>query len=585
MIIVGNKCIPGISTVFAVFLLTLCLSLLTLSVSITQANAQSLPSTGAPGPDGTADTNPLATRSSLTGELEIRHEDFAHSARYLYFLKTADGRRVRLRFAKHPPTDMLTGDHVSVRGTQSGTSIMLASGGSVTNLSKLSKPQPSPSPPPSGPLPNTLGAQSTLVILVNFQDDPTNQPYTVADAQGVVFGTASSFLMENSYQQTWLTGDVVGWYTIPVSSTTCDTSSIAADAQSAATAAGINLAAYTHYVYAFPQSNACGFAGSSLIGGIPSQSWINGTNGSASIDMHVIDHELGHAFGLWHSHLLDCGTDATIGSNCAVDEYGDILDTMGAPQAASPQYNAFQKERLGWLNYGTSPSITTVTSSGTYTIENYETAGSGPLALKILKSTDPTTGAKTWYYVEARQALGFDSFIAGETSENETDGVLVHIGTDGDGNSGDLLDMTPATPTYYFWFDPSLVVSQSFNDPSAGLTLTTTSVAGQQAAVTVQFSGSVTVATNQQTYSPGQTVSTTAIATFAGVPAANVSVNFTITKANGNVVAGSATTGTNGAAVYKLKLAKTDPAGSYLAAAATTIKGTPHSANANFNVQ
>jgi hypothetical protein len=448
------------------------------------------------------------------------------------------------------------------------------------NLSKT------PPTPPSGPLPNTFGAQSTLVILVNFQDAPTNQPYTVAAAQSLVFGTVSSFFMENSYQQTWLTGNVVGWYTIPLSSTTCNISSIASYAQSAASAAGVNLSAYTRYVYAFPQNNVCGFAGASDVGGRPSNSWING-DGMAT---HTVAHELGHAFGLWHSHLLDCGASATIGSNCSIWDYGDILDVMGASQPDSPHFGAVQKERLGWLNYGTSPSITTVSAPGTYVINAYELGVLGSKALKILKSTDPITGAKTWYYLESRQAVGFDAFLTNGSCEscytqNETNGVLIHTGTDGNVSSSDLLDMTPATPTYYFWFDPSLAVGQSFKDPAAGVTLTTTSVNSVQAAVTVQFTGSVTVATNQQSYLPGQTVSTMAIATYAGSPIAGASVSFTITKANGNVVTGSANTGTNGTAVYNLKLSKTDPAGTYLAAATTTIKGNPHNASTNFLVQ
>jgi hypothetical protein len=235
--------------------------LLTISGYFSQSNAQS-----------TADQSLSARAVNADGVIEILHEDLTNnSSRYLYFLKTADGRRVRLRFAKHPPTNLLTGDHVSVHGSQSGASMMLASGGIVTSFAKT---QPSP---PAGPLPNTFGAQSTLVILVNFQDAPTNQPYTVADAQGVVFGTASSFFLENSYQQTWLTGEVVGWYTIPLSSTTCNITSIASYAQAAASAGGVNLSAYSHYVYAFPQNNVCGFGGSSNIGGNPSQSWINGT--------------------------------------------------------------------------------------------------------------------------------------------------------------------------------------------------------------------------------------------------------------------------------------------------------------------
>src|SRR5712692_2517017 len=177
------------------------------------------------------------TAVDLEGEIEIIHEDYGNSGRYLYYLDTAGGR-IPLHFVKNPPTHLLTGDHVRVKGQQSGGTVTLASGGNVTNLSKTP-------PPPTGPLPYTFGAQSTLVILVNFQDAPTNQPYTVADAQSLVFGSVNNFILENSYQQTWLTGKVVGWYTIPVSSTPCNISSIASYAQSAATAAGVNLSAYT----------------------------------------------------------------------------------------------------------------------------------------------------------------------------------------------------------------------------------------------------------------------------------------------------------------------------------------------------
>jgi Gametolysin peptidase M11 len=518
-------------------------------------------------------------QTEVEGEFQVIHQDFKHTGRYLYYLKTAQ-ELVPLHFGKNPPTHLLTGARVRVRGTrQSAGSIILASGNSnnVTNTSTTI--------PLTGPLPNTFGAQSILVILVNFQDSVI-QPYTVADAQSMFFDNANSFFLENSYRQTSITGNVVGWYTIPESSTTCDISQIATYAQNAAIAAGVNLSNYTRYVYAFPWNAACGFAGASNVGGNPSQSWINGN----SLDVHTIDHELGHAFGLWHSHLLDCGANATIGSNCAINEYGDIIDTMGAYQTASPHYNSFQKERLGWLNYGSSPSITTVQSGGTYTIDAYEAGGPGPDALKILKSTNPTTGAKTWYYVEARQAIGFDAFLTNGAcalcyTQNETSGVLVHVGTDNDGNTSDLLDMTPATQTYAWWFDPSLVASQSFADPATGVVLTTEWVTSTTAAVNVQFTGAVIVATNQSSYSPGQTVATTATATYGGSPFSNVSVSFTITKANGNVVTGSANTGKNGTATYKLRLTQNDPAGTYVAGAAATIKGTPRDATAKFTVQ
>jgi hypothetical protein len=97
-------------------------------------------------------------------------------------------------------------------------------------------------------------------------------------------------------------------------------------------------------------------------------------------------------------------------------------------------FNAFQKERLGWLNAGASPPITTVLTDGTYPLEPYEITGSGPKALKILKSIDPSTGKRTWYYVETRQPIGFDDFLDANAN-NIVEGVLIHTGTEGNGNT------------------------------------------------------------------------------------------------------------------------------------------------------
>src|SRR6266536_1829010 len=461
----------------------------------------------------------------LEGELEIIHQDFKDGhGRFVYSLKQADGTRVPLQFVKHPPTHVLTGDHVHAQGQFSRGSLTLYSGSSVTKTTTTANGKTPPTPTSSIPVPNTFGAQSVLVVLVNFQDNAV-EPYTVADAQNVFFGTANNFFSENSYQQTSITGTVVGWYTVPDSVTTCDMYQIATDAKSAAVAAGVNLSNYTRYVYAYPNNSACGFAGSSDVGGNPSETWINGTTGpgGTTLDSHVIAHELGHAFGLWHSHLLDCGTTATTCSNGTIYEYGDLLDTMGAPQTASAHYNAVQKERLGWLNYAASPSIQTVTVSGTYTINPYELGGTGPNALKILKATDPTTGAKTWYYLEDRQAVGFDAFLTDRTyyTQNETTGVLFHIGTDGDSNSSYLLDMTPATATYYSWFDPALVVGQNFQDSTAGVAITPTAVSSTGATVQITMNNgpACTLANPAISLSPSQSQNVTS----------GTAVNFTVT--------------------------------------------------------
>jgi hypothetical protein len=95
-------------------------------------------------------------------------------------------------------------------------------------------------------------------------------------------------------------------------------------------------------------------------------------------------------------------------------------------------FNAFQKERLGWLNDGISPPITTVTSGGVYSITPYE-SGTGVKALKVLQSTDPSTGLRTWYYIEYRQLIGFDAGL--NVYPTSTTGVLIHSGAEGDPQS------------------------------------------------------------------------------------------------------------------------------------------------------
>ena len=493
-------------------------SSLLLSAALAQGNS---PAGSGAQPDARLQ-NGAATPVQLEGQLEITYQDMKDGHHRLsYSLKQSDGTRVPLQFAKEPPTHLLTGDHVRVSGQPSGGGLILYSGPTKTTgggSGSTTSGDATGSTSSSIPVPYTFGTQSTLVILVNFQDD-VGEPYSITDVQNAFFTAANNFFVENSYGQTSITGDVVGWYTIPVSYTTCDISQIATASQNAATAAGVNLSAYTRYVYFFVYNTGCGFSGASQVGGHPSQSWINST-----LAPYVINHELGHAFGLWHAHLDDCGTSATICSSPNIVEYGDPMDDMGTAQTVSADYNAYQKERLGWLNYGASPSIQTVTTSGTYTINPYELGSSGPNALKVLKSTDPTTGAKTWYYLEARQAIGFDAFLADSSyyTQNETTGVMFHLGTDGNGDSSDLLDMTPATSTLKGWLDMSLTVGQSFQDSTAGVTFTPTAVSGSGATVQITMNGSggssCTAADPTVSVSPAQSQNVTS----------GTAVNFTV---------------------------------------------------------
>ena len=102
--------------------------------------------------------------AQLDGQLEIVHQDFPDGhGRFVFTLKQADGTRVPMQFAKHPPTHLLTGDHVRANGQILNGNLLLYSGS--TNLTKstaASKPSPTPTPTPSIPVPYTFGTQSTL---------------------------------------------------------------------------------------------------------------------------------------------------------------------------------------------------------------------------------------------------------------------------------------------------------------------------------------------------------------------------------------------------------------------------------------
>jgi hypothetical protein len=390
----------------------------------------------------------------VEGTLEILHEDREDgSSHYRHFLSTRDGKRLSLEGVQHP--DLLTGDGVRVRGVRSGQTLQLQ----TTSAQNLEVVQ-------YAPVSNTLGLQKIVILMVNFSNDPSH-PATI-DSVKLDMARSDAFFRENSYGQTWLSVDVFGWYTLPIANTNCDEWSIKASADQAASASGVNLAAYTRRVYLFPWTSNCQFSGMGTVGGSPSTAWINGPE-----QLFVIDHELGHNLGLWHSHSISC-PPAVLGPTCTTLDYGDSTDTMGG---SGGHYNAFQKQRLGWLGYGVSPPITSVQSSGTYTIAAYEAPGTTPKALKIQRGP---ASAQAFFFVELRTPAGLDAFLP-------SSGVFIHMASDNNSNSSYLLDMTPETQ--FAWYYEFLAVGKGFTDPASGITIQTVSANGTSATIAVTMGG------------------------------------------------------------------------------------------------
>jgi PKD repeat protein len=331
----------------------------------------------------------------------------------------------------------------------------------------------------------TTGTRRVLAILIGFPEDTTT-PYSQAQARSVLFNGTSSvknLYAEMSYGQTSLEGDVTPWLTATVSKpTTCDTTTVANQATARAQAAGYNLANYDLLVYA-QTSLPCGWSGLAYVGS--SGAWINGN----AFSTLVVGHELGHNFGVLHSHSLACSGSIftpTCDTGGSRSEYGDRFDTMGNSRAG--HFNAYQKNSLGWMPAG---SVATLTAgSADWTLSAFE-------GMTGLRAVQIQTGASSrTFWVEWRQPTGFDAGFPA----SGTNGAQIRIGPSRVGGT-DLLDANPGTSSFD---DAALPVGHWFGDTASGLEIETVSLSSGSLRVHAKFG--FTIPTADFTYAPAAPV-------------------------------------------------------------------------------
>ena len=294
-----------------------------------------------------------------------------------------------------------------------------------------------------------IGEQRLAAFLINGITTVEQARVTLLDN----WNSLDAFYREASHNKAWFTGDMLS-VTIQIPST-CDLPVIAARADAAARAQGVNLDLYTRHIYigAFP----CQWAGLGALGcGMTTPGGT--TYGSVWLKgLGAWNHEMGHSFGMAHAN-----TDL---------EYGDMTDAMGMGERP---FNAPHRLQLGWLD-----TVQDVTANGTYLVSPLEIASFTPQVLRIQRSDGEQ------YYVSYRQPIGAHSVGYWPAL---TAGVSIHIWSPNvfwDPHPTRFVDTTPGSE--YRFLDAPLSDGATYSDTANGVTITQLGHTPEFAAIAIHF--------------------------------------------------------------------------------------------------
>lgn len=427
----------------------------------------------------------VAYSGQVRAYIASENETPSHGHREEYWLDGSfPGRTVQLYF-EEPPKNLVSGDTLTVSGVRVGTYLASGSGDSQDVA-------------PTGTR-NAFGEQKMLVMLVNFTDKP-DRPYTLQTAQEVVNGPVATYLANNSMGQASFTSRVLDWMTLPITvGTNCPSGEIMQKAITAANAANadLNFLEYGRLVVMFP-TLPCGYAGMGSLGTetwttpdgkiAASVAWINGSKLDGTVrkpSVQVMNHELGHNFGVHHSNIMDCGAvPLDIISKCITREYGDPYDVMGGGKG---DFTAWKKSLVGWIPQTNVIDVKMDDPGGRYVIRALEKT-MGPQLVRVFRGYDGF-GRRLSYFLEKRSpTTGNDAYLSqpqpplvdGKVYPYFLDGALIHVGIEktgyDTGYSQWLLDLTPGLSSSEGtdFRDARLSVGQTFTDPF-GVRVTTVS--------------------------------------------------------------------------------------------------------------
>jgi hypothetical protein len=455
------------------------------------------------------DANAQGT-TSVGGKLAVAHADYFDQGRgeYLVHVLSGDGKATTLLLSVMPDA-LQIGMSVIAQGT-------LSADGASLQTNRITVTALPANDPVQAPVTNKV-----LVILIKFTNSPAADPFTPAAVDQVMrtsSGSVANYYSEVSYGQQLLDVTVTNW--LPANAptnTSCDFSVIGNLANTAATAAGFNLASYVNKFYVMPYNPACGWAGLAYIG-FPYLAWSNGYN-----QLGVYGHELGHNFTLYHAGSVACAGQV-IGGSCNVAEYGDPFDVMG--NISGMHFNAMQKSHLNWIP--ATSVMTHASGNAVYTLSPIESAGQSTYAVKIPASANRT------YWIEYRQPIGFDAGMTSFPNNGAQIRVATPLEFTGGADDTEIVDTTLGTPGNFN--DAALLVGQTYTDSTYGISVHVVSATPSALTLSVSSAGAAQTTTSLASSLNPSTVGTsvTFTATVAGV-APTGSVSF---ADGGNTIAG-----------------------------------------------
>ena len=305
----------------------------------------------------TAFAAPGRGSASIEGEIQVLHIDEFDKGKSstVYFLRESKtGKMTELAFANKAPSDLKTGKKIIAHGRAVGNKF------EVDEMVAGLQDEPSSEEESAEIAQAGTGIHHAIVMILNMSDAPGEASYPSTDnpdplyfndshigqVQGTMFNNSysvDSVYQEASYGQLSFPdsmGNNVVMLNIPYSAG-CSYYTIANNADSAATAAGVNLGAYHNKMYLVPPKSIsdCSWLALGELGGYSSSSvrraW------STRNDAVAFLHEFGHNLG-WHHAATDPENDGAYNS-----EYGPthIVSHMSGSFLPFPKNRAEREAR------------------------------------------------------------------------------------------------------------------------------------------------------------------------------------------------------------------------------------------------